>query len=111
MQSLALADQHFPALRRGDKTQTIRFNEGKPLAGPLRFYSESTADLDAVVWVTRCTSMPLARVAAFLRKESDWPDEIMLTGMRQYYPEITLDDVVEVVEHLSPEETKRRLTG
>jgi hypothetical protein len=108
MQRLALADRHFPALLRGDKIQTVRWREGRVGVGPLVFYSETESGREVEVWVTRCTRMPLGDVAAFLSKTKEWPDDVMLAGMRAHYPGISLRDVVDVIEHLSPEETRSR---
>ncbi len=43
--------------------------------------------------------MPLASVAAYLGKSDEWPDDVMLAGMREHYPGIELNDIVQVVEH------------
>jgi hypothetical protein len=32
----------------------------------------------------------------------------MLAGMREHYPEIQWDDIVQIIEHLTPAETLRR---
>jgi len=58
-----------------------------------------------VVLVTRCTDVPLSEAAAFLGNETEWPDAIMLEGMREHYPEIKLTDTVQIVEHLTPAQT------
>jgi hypothetical protein len=39
-------------------------------------------------------------------KQDIWPDAVMLSGMREHYPEIELDDIVQVVEHLTPQQTE-----
>lgn len=49
--------------------------------------------------------MLLADTAGFLGIEADWPPEIMLEGMREHYPDIHLDEVIQVIEHLSPTES------
>lgn len=43
--------------------------------------------------------MPLSSVAAYLGKSANWPDDVMLEGMREHYPAITLSDIVQVIEH------------
>ena len=50
----------------------------------------------------RCTDIPLSQAATFLGREADWPKEIMLEGMREHYPDIEWDDLVQIVEHLPP---------
>ena len=59
--------------------------------------------------VTACTSMPLSKAAAFLGRETEWPDEVMLTGMREHYADIELTDMVDVIAHLTPRETEDRV--
>jgi hypothetical protein len=46
--------------------------------------------------------MPLSEAAAFVGRADEWPDAIMLEGMREHYPEIVLSDVVQVVEFKLP---------
>jgi len=43
--------------------------------------------------------MPLALAAPYLGSSEEWPDEVMLAGMREHYPDIELSDVVQVIEH------------
>ncbi len=52
-----------------------------------------------MVQVMKITSMPLRGVAKYLGCEGDWPDTVMLDGMREHYPTIMLDDMVDVIEH------------
>ena len=73
----------------------------------MRYTCVGNANETTVVRVVRVASMPLADVANFLGMEAEWPPEIMLEGMREHYSEIHLDDVVQVIEHLSPEESSR----
>jgi len=105
MQRLALAARLFPLLARGEKTSTIRWRETQIEPGPMAYFCEDDPNERAVVLVTRCTNMPLTEVAAFVGKAEEWPDDVMLDGMRKHYPEIELTDVVQVVEHLTPEQT------
>ena len=58
-----------------------------------------------VVMVTKCTDVVLSEAAAFVGNEAEWPDAIMLEGMREHYPEINLTDTVQIVEHLTPAQT------
>ena len=48
--------------------------------------------------VTNCTDLPLSKAAAFVGKQDEWPDEVMLAGMREHYPEIELSSTVQVIE-------------
>lgn len=46
--------------------------------------------------------MPLSEVASFVGKTDEWPDQIMLEGMREHYPEIKLSSIVQVIEYRVP---------
>lgn len=105
MQELRIVDRLFPLILSGEKTSTIRWREARIEPGYMSYFCEGDASKTAVVWVTGCTSIPLSEVAAFLGKEIEWPDAIMLEGMRKHYPEIELVDIVQVVEHLTPTQT------
>ena len=105
MQQLAVVARLFPLIVSGEKTSTIRWRETKIEPGPMTYFCESDPAKRAVVLVTRCKCMPLAEVATFLGRADEWPDDVMLEGMREHYPEIELTDVVQVIEHLTPEKT------
>lgn len=109
MQELAVVARLFPLVLSGEKTSTIRWREARIESGPMTYVCEGEPTKRAVVLVTRCTDLPLAKVADFLGKAEEWPDPVMLAGMREHYPEISLTDVVQVVEHLMPEDTAARL--
>ena len=111
MQKLDVVERLFPLILTGEKTATIRFEELSIDVGPMIYQCEGSAARTAVVWVTRCTDMPLSDAAAFLGKTEEWPDAIMLEGMRAHYPTIQLSDTVQVVEHYSPEESRPYLSG
>lgn len=105
MQALKVVARLFPAILDGSKTSTIRFNELSISPGALSYICEGHPDQTVVVWVTRCSDMPLAEAAEFLGKSNEWPDPVMLDGMREHYPEIRLSDIVQIVEHLGPEDS------
>ncbi|MCQ0970681.1 hypothetical protein MLD63_09615 [Paracoccus sp. TK19116] len=94
VQTLDVVPRLFPAILRGEKTRTIRWREGLIRPGPLRFVS---AGASVMAEVTQVTDMPLRAAAAFVGMAAEWPDAVMLGGMREHYPAITLDDVVQVV--------------
>ena len=108
MQKLDVVGRLFPQILSGEKRSTIRWREDRILPGYMTYICEGDAGKTVVVWVTRCSDMPLSEAAAFLGKESEWPDAIMVDGMREHYPEIELTDIVQIVEHLTPAETARR---
>ena len=108
-QRLTLAEHLFEPLLNGEKKATIRWREPVIAPGVMEYYNDVTPDRRVVVWVTRCDTMSLSEVAGFLGMEDVWPDNVMLSGMREHYPEIQMHDLVQVVSHLSPDETKARL--
>jgi len=102
MQSLPVVARLFPLILSGEKTSTIRWREGPIGLGPLKFLCEGDPDKSVVVEVLRCTEMPLCEAAAFVGRAEDWPDDVMLEGMREHYPAIELSSRVEVVEFALP---------
>jgi hypothetical protein len=106
MQSLKIVDRLFPLVLNGEKTHTIRWRETRILPGPMRYVCGGDPGNTVVVLVTRCRDVPLSQAAALVGKQDIWPDAIMLSGMREHYPDIKLDDVVQVVEHLTPQQTE-----
>ncbi|MEM8792559.1 MAG: ASCH domain-containing protein [Pseudomonadota bacterium] len=97
-QRLAVTGRLFPDILSGKKTSTIRWRERHIIPGRLTFFNEAnhgqTVDVEAV----RCTEMPLSEAASFLGRADEWPDQIMLDGMREHYPEIELSSIVQIVE-------------
>ena len=108
MQQLGVVARLFPDIEAGRKLSTIRWRESRIVPGHMRYVCDGDPDRTAVVWVTRCTDMPLSQAAAYLGKAEEWPREIMLRGMREHYPRIQWADVVQIVEHLSPAESAAR---
>ena len=68
----------------------------------MRYVCESDPTSNVIVKVTQCTDMPLNEVAAFVGKSDEWPDDVMLSGMQDHYPEIGMSDIVQVIEHDPP---------
>lgn len=111
MQQLTLVSRLMPLVRRGEKTSTIRWQEGDIVTGPLRLVNQQDeADIE-IVWVTRIDILRLNEVAAKLGKEVEWPDAVLLKGMREHYPAIRLSGEVQLITHLTPAETRQKLTG
>ena len=103
MQKLDVANRLFPLLLTGEKTSTIRFNEQRIRIGPMTYWCEGDSSKSVTVWVNRCTDMQLSEVAVYLNRVDDWPDDVMLNGMREFYPNIEISDTVQVIEHFNPE--------
>jgi hypothetical protein len=106
VQKLDVVAKLFPLVLSGEKTSTIRFREPPISVGAMIYWCDGDSENSVTVWVQRCTNMPLLEAAGFVGKAEDWPDEIMLKGMRVHYPLIELTDIVQVVEHLSPEQSR-----
>ena len=99
MQTLGVVGRLFPLILSGEKTSTIRWREPRIVPGLMTYVSDDDANATAFVNVVRCTDMPLHAVAAFLGKTDEWPDEVLLAGMREHYPAIELTEIVQVIEH------------
>ncbi|MEO0625119.1 MAG: ASCH domain-containing protein [Pseudomonadota bacterium] len=99
MQSLGVVPRLWPAIVSGEKSATIRWHEARIVPGPMRYRCDGMPERSAVVEVLRVTDLPLSEVAAHLGRQADWPDAVLLDGMREHYPDIALDDVVQVIEH------------
>ncbi|WP_102226437.1 ASCH domain-containing protein [Acidimangrovimonas sediminis] len=99
MQEVPVTARLFPAVLSGDKTVTIRWREPRIVTGPMTYVCEGTGRR-AVVEVIRVTDVPLRAAADLVGRADVWPPRIMLAGMQAHYPRITLDDVVQVIEHL-----------
>ncbi len=102
IQSLEVVERLFPLILSGEKTSTIRWRERTIVPGPLKLMCEGEAGLSVVVEVYRCTTMPLCEAAPFVGRSDEWPDDVMLKGMREHYPDIQLSSTVQVVEFKSP---------
>ncbi|MCV3274212.1 ASCH domain-containing protein [Roseobacter sinensis] len=102
IQTLGVVDRLFPQVLSGEKRSTIRWKENQITIGPLRFVCDGDQQQTVDVEVFRCTHMPLSEVASFVGKTDEWPDQIMLEGMREHYPEIKLSSIVQVIEYRVP---------
>jgi len=99
MQTLGVVSRLFSSIESGEKTATIRFREARIVPGLMRYVCDGDAGRTAIVNVLKCTDMPLGHVAAYLGRSDEWPDDVMLPGMREHYPDIELSDIVQVIEH------------
>lgn len=107
MQSLGVVPRLFSEILSGEKTSTIRWRERRITLGRMLYVCDGDPSRTAIVLVTKVTTMKLRDAAGYLGRQQDWPDDVMLEGMREHYPKITLDDSVEIIEHLTPDETQR----
>lgn len=102
MQTLPIVSRLLPEVRAGHKRHTIRWRERAISPGPLCYINADDAHDTVNVWVTAVVPMPLSAVAEYLGKSDEWPDPVLLEGMREHYPAIRLDSVVEVIHHSAP---------
>lgn len=102
MQTLPIVSRLLPEVRAGQKRHTIRWRERAISPGPLCYINADDPHDTVNVWVTDVVSMPLSSVAEYLGKSAEWPDGVLLEGMREHYPAIRLDSVVEVIHHSAP---------
>ena len=108
MQSLGVVPRLFPDIVAGRKTSTIRWREAHIQPGPMRYICDGASHRTVIVLVTKVTTTRLRDAAAYLGREREWPDAVMLEGMREHYPAIGLDDEVDIIEHLTPEQSSGR---
>ena len=99
-QILGVVPRLWPELQSGDKRSTIRWSEPDVTLGRLRFVCDGSPLLTFDVRVWRVTKLALSDAAGFLGKAKEWPPEVMLNGMQEHYPEVQLQDVVQVIEFL-----------
>lgn len=109
MQQLSIVPRLLPAVRRGEKTHTLRWQEGDIHPGPLRYCNQQNPADTLVVWVTSVETLPLRAAAERLGKQVEWPDAVLLAGMREHYPAIELTSQVQLVHHLTLEATHKRM--
>ncbi|WP_034917193.1 ASCH domain-containing protein [Erwinia sp. 9145] len=102
MQSLKIVPRLISEVRAGSKTHTIRWCERVITPGPMLYINTEDATDSVEVLVTGVSRMPLSAVAEFLGKTEEWPDAVLLAGMREHYPDINMVAGVEVIHHLPP---------
>ena len=98
MRTLGVVGRLFPAILSGEKTSTIRWREPPISPGPLKLVHDDDPAQAVVVQVRRSAEMPLSEAASFVGGSDEWPDDVILRGMREHHPDIALSDLVQVVE-------------
>lgn len=102
LQRLELADDLFPDLMSGKKTDTLRWNEGDIELGYLEFYSAGNIGKRATVLVTGIRKGTLESFAKHYSMTAD----ALVTKMKKHYPDITASDKMTLIEFMSPSETE-----
>lgn len=103
MQNLEIVPRLLPDIRAGRKLHTIRWREREIVPSPVLYVNVRDASDAVMVWVTHVEKMPLSAVAGRPGKTADWPDAVLLKGMREHYPRIEMNSGVVVIHHLPPE--------
>lgn len=107
-QWLHLVERRWPALLNGEKTSTLRLNEGFIHKGFLVYKDYPKEQLAEVVLVTQVYYLPLKQTFEIEGFDEHTPDiETGLKQMRVHYPDITLDTLILFAKHLSVSETKK----
>lgn len=103
MQSLMIVPRLLPEVRAGHKLHTIRWREPEIVPGIMLYVNTQDASDTVQVVVTCVETMKLSDVADRMGKSQEWPDQVLLQGMREHYPAIVMDSEVEVIYHLPPD--------
>jgi len=104
IQRLELVDRLFRPLFTGEKRSTLRWRKEKKVGeGFLVYEASKNPRWHVLVWVTKISSGPLSSFASAY----DMTPEQLLASMRTHYPNIEMNSDVDLVEHLSPQETLR----
>lgn len=106
-QWLHLVERRWSALLNGEKTSTLRLNEGFIHKGFLVYKDCPKEQWAEVVYVTQVYYLPLKQALETDGFDAHTPDvETGLKQMRVHYPDITLDTPILLAKHLSVPKTK-----
>lgn len=107
-QWIHLVERRWSALLNGEKTSTLRLNEGFIHKGFLVYKDCPKEQWAEVVYVTGVYYLPLKRALETDGFDEHTPDvETGLKQMRVHYPDITLDTPILLAKHLSIPETNK----
>ena len=103
-----LVERRWPTLLNGEKTSTIRLNEGFIHKGFLVYKDCPKEQWAEVVYVTGVYYLPLKQALETEGFDEHTPNvETGLKQMRVHYPDITLETPILLAKHLSVSETKK----
>lgn len=103
-----LVERRWPALLNGEKTSTLRLNEGFIHKGFLVYKDCPKEQWAEVVYVTGVYFLPLKQALETEGFDKHTPDiETGLKQMQVHYPDITLATPILLAKHLSVLETKK----
>ena len=106
-QWLHLVERRWSALLNGEKTSTLRLNEGFIHKGFLVYKDCPKEQWTEVIYVTGVYYLPLKQALETEGFDAHTPDmETSLKQMRVHYPDITLDTPILLAKHLSVPKTK-----
>ena len=107
-QWLHLVERRWTALLNGEKTSTLRLNEGFIHKGFLVYKDYPKEQWTEVVYVTHVYYVPLRQALEIDGFDEHTPDmETALKQMQVHYPDITLNTPILLAKHLSVPETKK----
>ncbi len=107
-QWLHLVERRWSALLNGEKTSTLRLNEGFIHKGFLVYKDCPKEQWAEVVYVTQVYYLPLKQALETDGFDTHTSDvETGLKQIRVHYPNITLDTPILLAKHLSVPETKK----
>ena len=108
-QWLHLVERRWSALLNGEKTSTLRLNEGFVHKGFLVYKDCPKEQWVEVVYVTRVYYVPLKQALEIDGFDNHTPDiKTGLQQMRAFYPDITSDTPILFAQHLGVLETKQK---
>ena len=103
-----LVERRWPALLNGEKTSTLRLNEGFIHKGFLVYKDCPKEQWAEVVYVTEVYYLPLKQALETDGFDEHTPDmETALKQMRVHYSDITLNTPILLAKHLRVPETKK----
>jgi len=94
IQFLELADDLFPKILNGEKTNTLRWNEGNIKEGYLTFYKTSNPSVKCNVLVSSIETAPMKDFAHKYNMSS----QDLHFEMLRHYPDIKIDSEVSFIE-------------
>lgn len=108
-QWLHLVERRWPALLNGEKTSTLRLNEGFVHKGFLVYKDCPKEQWAEVVYVTAVYYVPLRQALEIDGFDDHTPDiKTGLEQMRAFYPKITLETPILLAKHLSVSDTRQK---
>lgn len=98
MQTLKLADDLFPAAKKGNKTVTIRRGRREIQLGKLLFEGAQDESLQLEVEVVETRHLRISGVPDDVCKEDGFSDWVKFyEGMKHYYPDLDVSEECTII--------------